>query len=134
MTNARQPRVNDNATTENQTHTADKHAPARRGTGLDCRYRDSPVRVVHGHPSLINYLDALYAWQLVREAGEATDMPAATSFKHVSPAGAAIAGPVDDVMRSTWALGNGEISEVTSAYARATRTSRRQERTVTSSA
>lgn len=79
---------------------------------------NSPIRVLNGHPSLINYLDALNAWQLVRETKAATSTPAATSFKHVSPAGAAIAGALDDTMRSTWALGN-DISKITSAYARA---------------
>ena len=52
-------------------------------------------RVINGEPSMINYLDALNAFELVREADDATGAPAAASFKHVSPAGAALAGPVD---------------------------------------
>jgi phosphoribosylaminoimidazolecarboxamide formyltransferase/IMP cyclohydrolase len=67
---------------------------------------------------MINYLDALNAWQLVREARIATESPAA-SFKHVSPAGAAITGAVDDTMRQTWGLGNGAVGSLTSAYVRA---------------
>ncbi|MEE3755327.1 phosphoribosylaminoimidazolecarboxamide formyltransferase [Mycobacterium intracellulare] len=80
---------------------------------------DGPVRVVHGAPSMINYLDALNAWQLVREARAATDSVAATSFKHVSPAGAALAGAVDDTMREAWGLGDGVIGSLASAYVRA---------------
>ncbi|ASL18377.1 phosphoribosylaminoimidazolecarboxamide formyltransferase [Mycobacterium intracellulare] len=80
---------------------------------------DDPVRVLHGSPSMINLLDALNAWQLVREAAAATDSPAATSFKHVSPAGVAIAGEVDATMRQTWSLGEGVIGSLTSAYVRA---------------
>lgn len=80
---------------------------------------DAPVRVIHGAPSMINYLDALNAWQLVRDARAATDLVAATSFKHVSPAGAAVAGAVDDTMRETWGLGEGVIGSLASAYVRA---------------
>lgn len=80
---------------------------------------DSPLRVVHGAASMINYLDALNAWQLVRQAQAATSSSVATSFKHVSPAGAALAGPVDDTMREAWGLGAGVIGSLTSAYVRA---------------
>ena len=54
----------------------------------------APLRVLNGTPSYINFLDALNAWQLVREARAATGLPAAASFKHVSPAGAALAVPL----------------------------------------
>lgn len=57
---------------------------------------DGP-RILHGEPSMINYLDALHAFQLVREADRATGGPAAASFKHVSPAGAALAGQIDPI-------------------------------------
>jgi AICAR transformylase/IMP cyclohydrolase PurH len=78
-----------------------------------------PVRVVHGQPSLINMLDALGAWQLVREAGQLLGRPAAASFKHTSPAGAAVAGPVDEVaVGPYWTSGDG-ISGVAGAYLRA---------------
>jgi len=77
-----------------------------------------PVRVVHGQPSLINMLDALGAWQLVREAGQLLGKPAAASFKHTSPAGAAVAGPVDEVAAGYYGA-DGGISGVASAYLRA---------------
>jgi phosphoribosylaminoimidazolecarboxamide formyltransferase/IMP cyclohydrolase len=79
----------------------------------------SPVRVVHGQPSLVNMLDALNAWQLVREASVLLGRPAAASFKHTSPAGAALAGPVDEVAAGSYGLGGDGISGVTSAYLRA---------------
>jgi AICAR transformylase/IMP cyclohydrolase PurH len=77
-----------------------------------------PVRVVHGQPSLINLLDALNAWQLVREAGLLLGRPAAASFKHTSPAGVALAGPVDEAAAAHCGTGGG-ISGVASAYLRA---------------
>jgi phosphoribosylaminoimidazolecarboxamide formyltransferase / IMP cyclohydrolase len=79
----------------------------------------SPVRVVHGQPSLVNMLDALNGWQLVREAGLLLGRPAAASFKHTSPAGAAAAGPVDEVAVGPYGAGGDGISGVASAYLRA---------------
>jgi AICAR transformylase/IMP cyclohydrolase PurH len=80
----------------------------------------SPVRVLHGQPSLINLLDALGGWQLVREAGQLLDRPAAASFKHTSPAGVALAGRVDDVAAAPYGrTGGAGISGVASAYLRA---------------
>lgn len=77
-----------------------------------------PVRVLHGRPSYINLLDALSGWQLVREASAAVGLPAAASVKHVSPAGAAIAGNLDDVTCETWGL-DPSAGPLTSAYAQA---------------
>ncbi|RMI33447.1 5-aminoimidazole-4-carboxamide ribonucleotide transformylase [Nocardia stercoris] len=77
------------------------------------------VRAVHGSPSLINYLDALNAGQLVAEAARATGRVAAASFKHVSPAGAALAGSLDETMRDRWGLGADAAGPVTAAYVRA---------------
>jgi phosphoribosylaminoimidazolecarboxamide formyltransferase/IMP cyclohydrolase len=78
------------------------------------------LRVLHGTPSYINLLDALTSWGLVREAAGAFDRPAATSFKHVSPAGAALDGPVDETMRETFRLGDLAMSSpVARAYVRA---------------
>jgi phosphoribosylaminoimidazolecarboxamide formyltransferase/IMP cyclohydrolase len=77
-----------------------------------------PVRVVHGRPSYINLLDALNGWQLVREAAIAAGGPAAASFKHVSPAGVAVAGPVDPAAREAWGL-DAAPGPLTSAYVRA---------------
>jgi phosphoribosylaminoimidazolecarboxamide formyltransferase/IMP cyclohydrolase len=76
-----------------------------------------PLRLLGGAPSYINVLDAVNAWQLVREATRALGEPAATSFKHVSPAGAALAGPLDQTMRECWDLG--EVGPLTAAYVRA---------------
>jgi phosphoribosylaminoimidazolecarboxamide formyltransferase / IMP cyclohydrolase len=78
-----------------------------------------PVRVVNGQPSLINMLDALGAWQLVREADRLLGRAAATSFKHTSPAGTAVAGPVDEAAAALSGIGGDGISGVASAYLRA---------------
>ncbi|GAA3933525.1 phosphoribosylaminoimidazolecarboxamide formyltransferase [Microbacterium soli] len=75
--------------------------------------------VLNGEPSLINYLDALNAFALVREADEAGGLPAAASFKHVSPAGAALAGPVDEVAAETWRTSGVGEDTLISAYVRA---------------
>ena len=82
--------------------------------------KDLPVTVLSGRPGYINFLDALTGWQLVKELKEATGLPAATSFKHVSPAGAAVGLPLDDVLRKIyWVDDQGELSPLASAYARA---------------
>ena len=78
-----------------------------------------PVRVLQGDPSYINMLDALNGWQLVREAGVALNLPAAASFKHVSPAGAAVAGPVDKVTAELYGVDRARVGALTSAYLRA---------------
>lgn len=79
---------------------------------------DGP-RIVNGEPSLINYLDALNAFELVCEADRATGRPAAASFKHVSPAGAAVAGRIDPVAAKTWRVGDADNDTLVSAYVRA---------------
>ena len=61
-----------------------------------------PIKVLCGKPGYINFLDAFNGWQLVRELKEATGLPAATSFKHVSPAGAAVGLPLDETMRKIY--------------------------------
>ena len=76
-------------------------------------------RILHGEPSMINYLDALHAFQLVREADRATGRPAAASFKHVSPAGAALAGQIDPIAARIWRVGPAEDNTLVSAYVRA---------------
>ena len=82
--------------------------------------KDLPVTVLSGRPGYINFLDALNGWQLVKELKEATGLAAATSFKHVSPAGAAVGLPLDDVLRKIyWVDDQGELSPLASAYARA---------------
>ena len=79
----------------------------------------APVQVVAGHPSYINVLDALGAWGLVREAAALLSVPVATTFKHVSPAGVATAGPLDEVMRNTWSPDGVDLSDIATAYIRA---------------
>ena len=81
---------------------------------------DLPIKVLMGRPGYINFLDAFNGWQLVRELKEATGLPAATSFKHVSPAGAAIGLPMSDVLRKIyWVDDMGDLSPLACAYARA---------------
>lgn len=79
-----------------------------------------PVKVLNGKPGYINFLDAFNGWQLVKELKEATGLPAATSFKHVSPAGAAVGLPLDDTLAKIyWVDDLGELSPLACAYARA---------------
>ena len=80
-----------------------------------------PVTVLNGRPGYINFLDALNSWQLVKELKAATDMPAAASFKHVSPAGAAIGLPLSDVLKKIYFVDDVdfELSPIACAYARA---------------
>ena len=79
-----------------------------------------PVKVLNGKPGYINFLDAFNGWQLVKELKEATGLPAATSFKHVSPAGAAVGKKLDDTLaRIYWVDDLGKLSPLASAYARA---------------
>ena len=84
-----------------------------------------PVTVLNGKPGYINFLDALNGWQLVKELKEATGLPAATSFKHVSPAGAAVGLPLPETLAKIyWVDDLGELSPLACAYARARGTDR----------
>ena len=79
-----------------------------------------PVKVLCGKPGYINFLDAFNSWQLVRELKQATGLPAAASFKHVSPAGAALGLPLSDVLRKIYRVDDlGELSPLACAYAAA---------------
>jgi len=81
---------------------------------------DLPVQVLSGRPGYINFLDAFNGWQLVRELKKATGLPAAASFKHVSPAGAAVGLPLTDTLAKIyWVDDLGELSPLACAYARA---------------
>lgn len=81
---------------------------------------DLPVTVLNGKPGYINFLDAFNGWQLVRELKQATGLPAATSFKHVSPAGAAVGLPLSETLAKIyWVDDLGELSPLACAYARA---------------
>lgn len=82
--------------------------------------KELPVEVLNGRPGYINFLDAFNGWQLVKELKEATGLPAATSFKHVSPAGAAVGLPLSETLaRIYWVDDLGELSPLACAYARA---------------
>ena len=81
---------------------------------------DLPIQVLCGRPGYINFLDAFNGWQLVSELKKATGLPAATSFKHVSPAGAAVGLPLTDTLAKIyWVDDLGDLSPLASAYARA---------------
>ena len=81
---------------------------------------DLPIQVLSGKPGYINFLDAFNGWQLVKELKETTGLPAATSFKHVSPAGAAVGLPLDDTLKKIyWVEDMGQLSPLACAYARA---------------
>ena len=76
-----------------------------------------PVTVLNGKPGYINFLDAFNSWQLVRELKAATGLPAAASFKHVSPAGAAVYVPLSDTLKKIYFVDDLELSPIASAYA-----------------
>ena len=82
--------------------------------------KELPIEVLNGNPGYINFLDAFNGWQLVKELKEATGLPAATSFKHVSPAGAAVGLPLTETLAKIyWVDDLGELSPLACAYARA---------------
>ena len=78
-----------------------------------------PIEVLNGRPGYINFMDAFNSWQLVRELKEATGLPAAASFKHVSPAGAAVGTPLSDTEKKIYFVEGMELSPIACAYARA---------------
>lgn len=80
---------------------------------------DLPITVLNGRPGYINFLDAFNSWQLVRELRRATGLPAAASFKHVSPAGAAVGLPLTDTLKKIYSVEGMELSPLACAYARA---------------
>ena len=80
---------------------------------------DLPITVLNGRPGYINFLDAFNSWQLVRELRRATGLPAAASFKHVSPAGAAVGLPLTDTLKKIYSVEGMDLSPLASAYARA---------------
>ena len=93
-----------------------QQAPARVFTATDS---DLPFTILNGSPGYINLLDALNSWQLVRELKAALNLPAAASFKHVSPAGVAIAAPLSDPLKNAYFVDDLELSPLAAAYARA---------------
>ncbi len=93
-----------------------QQAPARVFMRSDV---DLPITVLSGSPGYINLLDALNSWQLVRELKSVIHLPAAASFKHVSPSGAAVANPLSDVLKKIYFVDDIELSPLAVAYARA---------------
>lgn len=81
--------------------------------------KELPIEVLNGRPGYINFLDAFNSWQLVKELKEATGLPAAASFKHVSPAGAAVGLPMSDTLKKIYYVDDLELSPLATAYARA---------------
>ena len=93
--------------------------PNQKPSRIFMEQGELPITVLNGKPGYINFLDALNGWQLVRELKEATGLPAATSFKHVSPAGAAVGLPLSETLRKIYFVGDKELSPLACAYARA---------------
>ncbi|MBA7536897.1 Bifunctional purine biosynthesis protein PurH [subsurface metagenome] len=80
---------------------------------------DLPFTILNGQPGYINLLDTINSWQLVKELKAALNLPAAASFKHVSPAGAGVDLPLDDVLKNVYFVDDIELSPIATAYARA---------------
>lgn len=93
--------------------------PNQKPARIFMRDGQLPITVHNGHPGYINFLDALNAWQLVCELKQATGLPAATSFKHVSPAGAAVGLPLSEVEKKIYFVDDLQLSPIACAYARA---------------
>lgn len=95
--------------------------PNQKPAKIFCKSgKELPIQVLNGKPGYINFLDAFNGWQLVRDLKKATGLPAATSFKHVSPAGAAVGLPLSDILAKIyWVDDLGELSPLACAYARA---------------
>jgi phosphoribosylaminoimidazolecarboxamide formyltransferase/IMP cyclohydrolase len=93
--------------------------PAQKPARVYTTSGNLPFKVLNGAPGYINLLDALNSWQLVKELKQATKLPAAASFKHVSPAGAAVATPLSDTLKKAYFVGSTELTPTATAYARA---------------
>lgn len=93
--------------------------PNQKPARIYMKNGELPITVLNGKPGYINLLDALNSWQLVKELKEATGLPSAASFKHVSPAGAAVYVPLDDVMKQIYFTDGLELSPIATAYVRA---------------
>ena len=93
--------------------------PNQKPSRIYMKEGELPIEVLNGRPGYINLLDAFNGWQLVSELKRATNMPAATSFKHVSPAGAAVGLPLSDTLKKIYWVDDLELSPLANAYARA---------------
>ena len=93
--------------------------PNQKPSRIFMKEGELPIEVLNGKPGYINFMDALNGWQLVKELKAATGLPAATSFKHVSPAGAAVGEPLSDTLKQIYFVEGMELSPLACAYARA---------------
>ncbi len=93
--------------------------PNQKPSRVFMKEGELPIMVLSGKPGFINFLDAFNSWQLVRELKKATGLPAAASFKHVSPAGAAVGLPLSQTLRDIYFVGDKELSPLACAYVRA---------------
>ena len=93
--------------------------PNQKPSRIFMKEGELPIEVLNGRPGYINFMDALNGWQLVKELKAATGLPAATSFKHVSPAGAAVGEPLSDTLKAIYFVEGMELSPLACAYARA---------------
>ncbi|MCC0683854.1 phosphoribosylaminoimidazolecarboxamide formyltransferase [Clostridioides sp. ZZV15-6383] len=93
--------------------------PNQKPSKIYIKNGELPIEVLNGKPGYINFLDAFNSWQLVKELKEATGLPAATSFKHVSPAGAAVGVPLSDTLKQIYFVDDLELSPLACAYAMA---------------
>ena len=93
--------------------------PNQKPSKIFMKKGELPLAVLNGNPGYINFLDAFNSWQLVKELKKATGLPSAASFKHVSPAGAAVYSPMSDVLKKIYFVDDLELSPLANAYARA---------------
>ena len=93
--------------------------PNQKPSKIFAKEGELPIEVLNGKPGYINFLDAFNSWQLVKELKAATNLPAAASFKHVSPAGAAVYSPMSDTLKKIYFVDDLELSPLANAYARA---------------
>ena len=93
--------------------------PNQKPARIFMKEGELPIQVLGGRPGYINFMDAFNSWQLVRELKEATGICAAASFKHVSPAGAALGLPLDDTLKQIYFTDDVDLTPMASAYARA---------------
>lgn len=93
--------------------------PNQKPSRIFMQEGELPIQVLNGRPGYINFLDAFNSWQLVKELKEATGLPAAASFKHVSPAGAAVAVEMSDTLKKIYFVDDAKLSPLATAYARA---------------
>ena len=93
--------------------------PNQKPASVSMKEGELPFEVLNGRPGYINLMDAMNSWQLVKELKEATGLPAAASFKHVSPAGAAVAVPLTEVLEKIYFVEGIELTPMATAYIRA---------------